>query len=236
MKLLFLNSYSEDGNMCESLEPGVGKKNSELFFKKNNILMENTVFLNIINNNIVKEYNEDVVETKPFDIPNITADAIITRKSQLFIYQKFGDCVPLTIFDENQNILVFAHVGIYSIFNKLHIEIIKELINNYNCKPINLKCYLGPSIKKDSYLKKIENNEVIKEFEDFLVRKGEMYSIDLPGIIVNDLINMNISKDNIEISDIDTAKDKRYFSHYRSKNDPNLKEERFIYGVMMINE
>lgn len=236
MRLRFLNSFVEDGNMCENIEPGVGKKNSEIFFKNNNISIDNTIYLNVKDNNIIKEYESSKVETKPYNIPNMDADAIITKTENLFLYQKFGDCVPFTVYDKKQSILVFAHIGIHSAIKKLHIEIINKLVSEYNCKIEDLMCYLGPSIKKESYLKKLDDNQIFNEWNKFLEKKNNgMYSVDLQGFIVHGLINMNISKDNIEVSDIDTAKDERYFSHYRSKNDPNLKEQRFIYGVMMID-
>lgn len=236
MKLLFLNSLSEDGNMCESIEQGVGKQNSEKFFAKNNVDISKTVCLNVADKNIIKEYDENLVNMKPYNIANITADALITKEKGIFIYQKFADCIPFTVFDKKQNILVFSHLGLQSVIQNLHIDIINELVSSYNCQLDNLKCYLGPSIKKESYLKKIEDKIILKQWGNFLEKKdNDLYSIDMQGYVVHCLTEMDINKENIEVSEIDTYEDKRYFSHYRSKNDLNIPEQRFIYGVMMVD-
>ena len=237
MKLVFLNSFAKDGNMCESIEPGVGKKNSEMFFSNNNILIDETVCLNIADKNIIKEYKTDIVQIKPYNIPNIEADALITKQTKLFVYQKFADCIPFTVFDKEQNILVFAHLGLQSVIQNLHIDIINKLIKEYNCKLENFVCYLGPSIKKESYLKKIEDKKLIEIWQNYLEKQAdELYLIDMQGYVVDSLIKLNVSKENIEVSKVDTAKDENYFSHHKSKNDPNLPEQRFIYGVMMVED
>ena len=127
MELLFLNSLSKDGNMAESLEPGVGLKNSELFFNKNKIPIENTIFIDILDSNVIKEYDKSLVEISEYGVRYISADALITKKNNLFIYQKFGDCIPFTVYDTENNTLVFAHLGVVSVINLLHKEIIKKL-------------------------------------------------------------------------------------------------------------
>ena len=160
MELLFLNSLSKDGNMAESLEPGVGLKNSELFFNKNKIPIENTIFIDILDNNIIKEYDKSLVKISEYGVRYISADALITKKNNLFIYQKFGDCIPFTVYDTENNTLVFAHLGVVSVINLLHKEIIKKLTTEYSSNVKNLKCYLGPSIKKESYLKEINDNKL----------------------------------------------------------------------------
>jgi len=237
LKLLFLNSTVSDGNMSENMEPGVGKLNSEIFFKRHNVNINDTIYLNIKDLNIIREFEYSIIETKPYNIPNIDADAIITKKNNLFLYQKFGDCIPFTVFDKKQNILVFAHLGIVSVFNNLHIDIINKLRDDYFSKIEDLECYLGPSIKKESYLKKIENNEIIKKYSDFLTKKEDnSFFVDLQGYVVYSLAKLGISNNQISISDIDTAKDERYFSHHRSRNSKNIKNGRFIYGVMMVDE
>lgn len=234
MELLFLNSLSKDGNMAESLEPGVGLKNSELFFNKNKIPIENTIFIDILDSNVIKEYDKSLVEISEYGVRYISADALITKKNNLFIYQKFGDCIPFTVYDTENNTLVFAHLGVVSVINLLHKEIIKKLTTEYSSNVKNLKCYLGPSIKKESYLKEINDNKIVNELGKYLEKKGNnMYLVDMQGFVVDNLLSMGILKENIYVDPSDTAKDQRYFSHYRSKNDPSLKEQRFIYGVMI---
>ena len=234
MTVKFICSHVEDGNMSEKWEPGIGKKNTEAFLIKYGVTPENTLALNIQDKNTIAEYDLSIVQKEPYGIFNIKADAIITRKKDLFVYSAFGDCVPFTIHDRKQDILVFAHLGLASAMQDLHIKVIHELMNKYGSKVENLHCYLGPSIKKESYIKKIDDIEIQHEWTDFIEKQDNLFAIDLQGYIVHCLKKLNI--ENISISDIDTGKDEHYFSHYRSKRNLNYKEGRFIYGAMMVDE
>jgi copper oxidase (laccase) domain-containing protein len=95
---------------------------------------------------------------------------------------------------------------------------VAEKMNSmYETKNNDLKVIIGPGIQKDSLIydenifKKITSN-----WGEYIKRVGEnKYSIDNLGYAISQLMGLGISKDNIEIKDIDVAKSNEYFSHSR---------------------
>ena len=84
----------------------------------------------------------------------------------------------------------------------------KEVGSNLN----DIYVYIGSCIKKESYVydrypKWATNNSVWK---NCIEKKDNLYHIDLVAAIINQL---NISKEHITISPVDTYKDQNYYSH-----------------------
>ena len=227
MRLKIVNSTVKDGNMSLNY----GKKEEVLhnrtnFFKKNNI------------NNFIKIkpiYKDNIIILVDNDIKNkeIEADCIITNVPNLFLHLYFADCIPMTVFDKKNNILAFAHMGWQSIEANLHKKVIEKMINTFNSNIKYIEVYLGPSIKASSYIINTPSQLKYEEWLPYLRHiKNDCYQIDLNGYILDYLKKIGVK--NINISSIDTAKDKEYYSHYRCnyiKKDE--KEGRFIMGAMM---
>lgn len=215
-------SHASDGNMSKKycLE---GKLNRNNYLSKYNIKESDTVCLNILNCDIIKYVDNS-------DINFVDADAIITNKKNIFLYQVFADCIPMVIYDKEKELLGFAHLGWKSIYLNLHVKLIDRFIDSGSSID-NIKVILGPSIKKESYIK---DNPIQKDMDEWInyvkLVDNNMYSVDIFGKVIDDIKNMGII--NIKYDDIDTYSDKNYFSHMRSINN-NIKEERFLYGVRM---
>lgn len=236
MNLKMLYSTKADGNV--SIKYDETKKqyllNRKQFFDKNKINFENTIVIKVKNSIDIVEIDENFVnENKDLSKLQILTDCIITKIPNLFIYLPFGDCVPLAIFDSKKNILAFAHLGWQSTELNLHLKIIDTLKNKYNSNTEDLEVMIGPSIKKESYI--LENPSQLKceEWYPFLKKvKDNYYQVDLNGYIVAGLNKLGVNK--IVNNKIDTAKDDRFFSHYRSiRVNQKEKEGRFICGAMI---
>lgn len=227
MKLKIVNSTVKDGNM--------GMK----FGSPDEVIHNRTVFLNKNNiNNLIKItplYKDNIFILVDNDIKNgeIEADCIITNVPNLFLYLYFADCIPMTLFDKQNNILAFAHMGWQSVELNLHKKIIEKMIDEFNSNVKDIEVYLGPSIKKSSYILKTPSQLKNKDWHPFLKEvKKDYYQIDLSGYIVDLLKKLSI--ENIYVSPIDTAIDEEYYSHYRCTYiKPDEKEGRFIAGAMM---
>jgi len=70
--------------------------------------------------------------------------------------------------------------------------------------------------KKDSYIKENPEQKFDPKWLPYLEKKrNNLYAIDIVSFNKDQLIQAGTKEENIIISKIDTAKDKRFFSHYR---------------------
>ncbi|HUX35872.1 MAG TPA: laccase domain-containing protein [Candidatus Paceibacterota bacterium] len=148
-------------------------------------------------------------------------DAMITGEKNLFLVILTGDCIPLILYDPIKSVLALAHLSRINTPQNFTRKIIEKMESEYGAKPANILAGIGPFINKESYIFSAE--ELMKIVPDEKIFGGFISdlsdgtkSIDLVGYNIREIISAGIKKENIEISGIDTAKDKNFFSHCRS--------------------
>lgn len=223
-KVVFFCSHTQDGNMSKKYgnEEEV-KKNIQNFFEKVGISQKDCCNYTILNSDVICTYEQlqnGLEET----------DAVIITKPNQYVYLNFGDCIPLVVFDNQKNILGFAHMGWNSICKDLHMKLIRYMMQNYESELKDLTVYFGPSISSDSYAFANPAQKDMPEWKDFLYKENDLYHIDLVGYIIQGLEKLGIDQREIIKNNVDTATNKDYYSHYRSTHFHEV-EGRFIFGV-----
>lgn len=238
MVFKMINSTKYDGNISIKYDINdTAISNRKAFFKKLNIPFENTLIMKVKYSDDIFELTEEFLkQNQDLSQLEILTDCIITKCSNIFLYLPFGDCIPMAIFDKRQNILAFCHMGWQSTELNLHLKVIDLLKQKYNSNIEDVQVILGPSIKKESYILNNPSQLKYSEWESFLYHIGNNdYEIDLNGYICNGLNLLGIN--DIQNSDINTAKDENYFSHYHcTYNNREEIEGRFICGAIMLEE
>ena len=146
----------------------------------------------------------------------IKADAIITREKNLAVGLLTADCIPVIFFDRPNGILCLAHISRKNTGEKFVQIIISFFRREFNTNLHELKVFMGPSIKKESY--------ILEEYPQ---------GYDLTGENSKQLLLKGVRDENIVIDPTDTANDSNFFSHYRdSRNKEN--EGRFLTTTMLI--
>jgi copper oxidase (laccase) domain-containing protein len=219
-------SQLKDGNMSSKYgNKDEVRNNVKNFYNSIGIPLEKCHYMKILNSDTIYDMLD---ESSPSEIET---DSVIITKPDVYIYLAFGDCIPFVIYDFENKILGFAHLGWKSICAKLHIKLINKMMEKYKSNVKNIKIQFGPSVLVDSYA---FSNPAQKDMEDwryFVHKKNDMFYIDLVGYIVNDIKNLGILEPNIFLDDNDTAIGNLYFSHYRSMHNPEFPEGRFIFGA-----
>ena len=106
-----------------------------------------------------------------------------------------ADCIPLVIYSKDQNILCLLHISTKNAENALIQDCIKKLKDNYKSQVSELKIYIGPSIKKESYtFDNLDDKEISRELSDFINQEPDGWHIDVLGYIVSILKNEGISE------------------------------------------
>ncbi len=222
-KVLINFTTIDDGNLAYhvgDIKENVDKNRQNLALKlgfKN----EDLVYMNQVHGNNV----EIVDDSSPKYIDN--CDGLITNTKNLPLMVMVADCIPILFYDEKKYVIAAVHAGRNSTFLRIAEITAKKMIENFSCKPEDIKVIMGPSIQKCCYE---VNDELLKIVEtsfgkEFCIGKN----INLQGINKKLLEDLGII--NIEISDICTkCSNEPYFSFRK-----NPKTGRFA-GIISIND
>lgn len=149
------------------------------------------------------------------------ADAIITDIKKTPIGVKTADCVPLLMYDLENNVIAAVHSGWKGTVQKIAVKTIKKMAEVYKSKPQNILIAIGPSICGKCYS---VGEDVIKELKkiisyDFYIKKDDRFFIDLKEINKNLLKDAGVKEENIFIHpDCTYCKSEEYQSYRYHKN------------------
>ncbi len=215
-----VHSFSDikDGNM--SFDWGERKNvlsNRKAFLNKLGIKLEDSIAMFL-------KHGTDIMSVNEFSRGEdaMQVDCLTTKSKNVFLFVLTADCLPIIFYDPANSVLALAHLSrINSPKNFLH-KIIQRMEDEYGSKPANFIAAIGPCIHKESYI--FSNEELKKRIPDEKTFKGFIAdlsngrkSIDLVGYNMEQMVSAGIKKENIEISEIDTAKNEEFFSHYHSR-------------------
>jgi len=177
---------------------------------------------------------EDVASS-PAEHPDgyVWTNAIITDAKHLAICLCTADCLPMTLYDPKLHILALAHLGWQATMQHLIDQILAGMRQFFGSHPADIKVFIGPSIKKESYI--FDNPEQLKmpQWKGYLHPTADGYGIDLVGYNLNRLAENSIDPSNIQVSPVDTALSRDYESHYSHTKQGRPKARRFLNISML---
>lgn len=235
-KLIFATSTIKDGNMSYKFDTeDVVKNNRKVFLEKNNIEMKDCVVPYLSHSDTIKIVTDaDKGEGMFSNLDGIDAEALITNTKGLGLFLHTADCFPVSFFDTKKEVIALAHCGWKPIDKRLVYKTVLEMIKVFNSDPKDILVYIGPGIKKDSYIFKEPIQKTVDYWKSYLedMEDGQT-KIDLTSFIVDQLKEAGIPLGNIEINQTNTATNTEYFSHYRSER-ADEREGRFATVVYMV--
>ena len=145
----------------------------------------------------------------PRDYENI--DALITNEKDVVLATYFADCVPLFIVDRKNKAIGLAHSGWKGTVNKIGLNTIEHMKQEFKTKPENIVACIGPSICKKCYEIGEDVAVHIKEafpenYEEVLEEKHNgKYQLDLWKCNELIFLQAGVMKENIHITDLCTC-------------------------------
>ena len=236
----FNRNGGKSSGIYKSLNCGLGsndkknriKRNLQIVKKKISKKSKDIFLLNQIHSNKLVFINKNF----KFNKKKIKADAIITNKKKLPIAVLTADCVPILLYDNNNNMIAAIHAG----WKGAYKGIIKKVINfmiKKGCKESSIIAAIGPCISQKSYnvkedfkkkfIKKDRKNKI------FFKRKKNMLYFDLPNFVKSQLKSIKIN--NIDMMNIDTYDKKNNF--FSARRSLRLKHDDYgrNISIIMIN-
>jgi len=162
----------------------------------------------------------------------VECDAMITKDAGVGLFMVTADCLPVVAYDRKNKILVLVHLGWRGVDGKLIQKVVSKMQNP--------QVWIGPGVRKETYIKYGEKLDFfmknirkanIKEWDRFLVKMPEgKVGIDLAGYVIKQVTDMGVDRKQIAVSGVDIIKDTIYFSHFRA-GETGEKEGRFATVV-----
>lgn len=160
--------------------------------------------------------------TKPRDLQSV--DGLITNVPNVTLVIYFADCVPILLVDPVKKAIGAVHSGWRGTVKEIVKFAINKMNSEYDCKPENLICTIGPNINKCCY--EVDKN-VFNEFnalshlspDKFTQSIGNgKYMIDLSETNKQILLNCGVKPENIFISDLCTKCNSELLFSHRATN------------------
>lgn len=125
----------------------------------------------------------------------IDTDGIITNNNDFILSVQVADCIPIYFYDIKNKNIGLVHAG----WRGVNLGIIENSIKQMKIlesEMINVKVLLGPSIRQCCFE---VGSEVGKLFDAKYQKNGKnnRTQLDLQGVVIDKLINMNIQSENI---------------------------------------
>jgi copper oxidase (laccase) domain-containing protein len=146
----------------------------------------------------------------------IVADALVTNMPSVGLLLPVADCNAVAVHDPVRNVLAVVHLGWQSTAAELATKIVQYLQHTFQSSAPDLRIYLSPAIKAESYVFETVSQGDNPAWKDFLHKTDKGYGVDLPGYNRQRFIEAGVLPEHIEVSPINTATSDNYYSHYRA--------------------
>lgn len=201
--------------------------NRKELMKELNFELENCVFANQTHSSNIHKVTKKDIGAGAFSIKDAidNCDALYTREKNILLGVFTADCVPVLIYDKEQNIIAAIHAGWKGTTKQITKKMIDILLYEEDSNASELYAYIGPAIE---FLNFEVGQEVVDEIkalpfetECFIIPKENgKFLVDLKGINYQMLINAGIPDTHIFQHHGDTYEDEEnYFSYRKRKED-----------------
>lgn len=150
-------------------------------------------------------------------------DGLVTNKKNTPLAVLTADCLPIMLYDPKKEIIAIAHAGYRGLLERIIENIISAFISEFTSDPKDIIVGIGPSIETKCYE---VGKEVIEKFEKSFPTFKEMYIkedgkvyLDLRSAAQQCLLKAGILEEHIEIMDICTKCDERFYSYRGGDGD-----------------
>ena len=148
----------------------------------------------------------------------LKADALITDEPNLALFHMVADCASLLYYDLAHHAIGLAHAGWHGTTETINTKIVQRMNELFGTDPANLTVGIGPAILSCCYAYPEPKQKTLAAWATYLTDDTQgLTHIDNVGYIVDQLKAAGVKAEHIYPSQICTAHDERFFSHYRDK-------------------
>ncbi len=145
------------------------------------------------------------------------ADIIVTDRPEVTLFMRYADCVPILLYDPQQQAVAVAHAGWRGTVARVPAVAVAALTQHYGSRPQDLLAAIGPAISAERYE---VGDEVVRQVQDVFAAQAEellpVYggSTHFDLVAANHLILQQAGVHTIEVANLCTASNPQdWFSH-----------------------
>jgi YfiH family protein len=191
-----------------------GKKNIECNGKS--ILLEDMVMAEQTHSDIIWNASDEdrgvgfLRENTVIEV----VDGFVTNAKNLLLVIKTADCTPILCYATDRDVVGAVHSGREGTKNGIIINLLNKMVNDYACSIDKIVVMIGPAISAKNYEVDVDTyNDFIKETNI----EQQFRHIDMKKVIMRDILNQGIIKENIYDMQLCTHDNEKYFSYRRDK-------------------
>lgn len=151
------------------------------------------------------------------DTAQEVADAVITKRKDIYVGVLVADCVPILLYDKEKEVVGAVHAGWRGTAQQILKETIRTMQDKYLSLPENIFIAIGPSIRKCSYEVDAGVKDAVGQATgpgDYYIKSGDKYHIDLSSANMIQALSMGISEDKIwQSEDCTFCNPDKYYSY-----------------------
>lgn len=161
----------------------------------------------------LEQIHSDTVHLVNDWTPNLKGDAIISSSKSLVLCISVADCVGITLYDQEHQIIAGVHSGWRGTFNNIVGKTILTMVEKFSTNPSKLFGYVSPSASQRMYQ---VQNDVSSLFDSKYVRTIDTnIYLDVQTNVLDQLIEMGMQPKNIEQDRSCTISDLQFHSFRR---------------------
>lgn len=243
-KLFHAFSMKVDGNMANSILGNVVNfedvlANRQKFLKRTNVDINKCACMWVTHGDEIIKVPEKSLGISMRDYKKaVKVDGLMTDKKGVYLFLLIADCLPIIFYDPKRQVISLVHAGWKGVDMEIARKAVEKMGVEYSCRPKNIIVGIGPYVHKESFIKENPAQKGDPKWDGFIDRvrscqggECECYEIDLLGYTKKQLSDTGISTRNIHVSEVNTVKDWRFFSHVREGSLPLKKQGRFACVV-----
>lgn len=242
-EIIAVLSEKKDGPMKVFLErPEENRHNREQFFQKQGIDVEMVVSAEIVHGTKVEIIPSQKYTYLPRSlkvgmsekggsgtlVPGV--DGLVTKEKNLFLSVTVADCLPVFFYDPVTHVIGIAHAGWRGIVDGVIEKTVAALVD-YGAQQENLFVSFGPSIQKCHFEIGADILPRFAKFEKWIAKKDGKTSVDLSGIVREQLQDLKIQKEHIEMSSLCTFCEADIFFSYRRNKPQKIEAMVAVIGI-----
>ena len=211
-KCLALTTTTYLGNMAYQVDEGKDVKNHRLE-------LANLLGIEINRFTYVHQHHSDIImEVTSKDIgrgidsfiDGLECDALYTRLKGVPLCIFHADCVPIFFINEKEDLVGIIHAGFKGTMKHIAYKAIKEILDKEKLSIEDFKFYIGPFRMKQSFEVDEQSRSAIIEagFENTIINGH--FDNGLANVL--DLRKLGVKDAQINIANMDTVSDDRFYS------------------------
>lgn len=145
-------------------------------------------------------------------LPEVAADALLTRTPGVGLFLPVADCVATVLYDPVLRILAVLHLGRHSTLTDLLPRTIQRF-HDAGSKRGDIVVWMSPSAGRAHYRLDYFERRDDPAWQPFFDERSDGIYIDMAGYNRQRCLDAGLLSEHVHVSSIDTMVDDNYFSH-----------------------